>query len=204
VASFGSVPAGDLSDVVKVGVGAVRAGFGVVPCHPGTDEPMCTLTATAAKKDPDHYCYHVLTDDKNTRTVLTRLTRNDAQVNLAVDLEASRMAVLGGSDNPTVIMHEQPLGDEWFEIPEGVTATSAVISTGHILVPPSTLDGQPLQLVGQTNQLPEEYQEMTQESIWEDPSDIEDRVKSLEEKVAVLQSVMTVILTELKGLKEKG
>lgn len=204
VASFGAVPAGDLSEIVKVGVHAVRNGFGIVPCHPDTAEPMCTLTAAAAKKEPDHDCYHVITDDKQARTILTRLTRNEQTVNLAIDLEASKMIVRPDNDNPTI-----KIGNRGFAFLEGEPSV-----TDHWLVPPSVVDGTPLMLVGQTNPVEEEEPvtapddlaqrvEVLETETERSLSALEAEVDQLRTSFAAMKSALVVALKELQELKNR-
>lgn len=111
---FGNVPAGDEDNIVKVAVGAVRAGWAVVVDKPGSKAPMCVLTARQAKSadklarqaaeaagDPSyarrrHACglHHALTDDAHARRVVTRLVKDNGPVNLGLELGRSRLVVV--------------------------------------------------------------------------------------------------------------
>lgn len=111
---FGNVPAGDEDNIVKVAVGAVRAGWAVVVDKPGSKAPMCILTARQAKQadklarqgaeaagDPSyarrrHACglHHALTDDAQARRVVTRLVKDNGPVNLGLELGRSRLVVV--------------------------------------------------------------------------------------------------------------
>lgn len=57
---FGSVPAGDDTLLTQIVSNAVREGFHIVLCAPGTDRPVCTLPAN--KQKYTHPCgpFHVL------------------------------------------------------------------------------------------------------------------------------------------------
>jgi hypothetical protein len=204
VGVFGSVAAGDLSQIVKVGVAACRQGFGIVPCAPGTADPVCTLTATAAKKDPDHKCYHVITDDKQARTILSRLTRTGDEINLAVDLEASKMAVYSVVDpeHATVYDPDAQKYQAWCELTEGEEPPQ----TGHVLVPPSIIGGHGLQIVGQTNK----EDDGMPEDIWKTDDagvalrEMSERVAAIEEVLPALKNALKVALTTLQELKNNG
>lgn len=111
---FGSVPSGDDESLVRVVVHAVRQGFAIVLCHPGTKKPLCTLTTRQAKTEDRktqeaakeagdtywqrrrHACglHHALTDDVAARRVTTRLVKELGAVNLGVELGRSRMIVV--------------------------------------------------------------------------------------------------------------
>jgi hypothetical protein len=210
---FGSVPAGDEENLVKIAVGAVRAGFAVVPCVRGTSEPQCTLTAQQAKKEPDHHCYHPLTSDTMARTVINRLTKDGKLVNLAIDLGLSGMAVLENCDvpgtTPTVTVGQDHY--HWFEVPEGVEPTADVLYHGHMLVPPSILDNNLVMAVGQTNPLPKELREeetaVETNTVW-DETDADQRVEELQARVELLEgqwdkmrNALKVALGEIAKLK---
>lgn len=114
VATFGATPAGDTDAIVRVGVGAVRAGFAIVVDRPLTKIPMCVLNTRDAKRADEeaqqaakeaghprwdkirHDCglKHAITDDKKARTILQRLTKDGSAVNIGVELSASRMVVV--------------------------------------------------------------------------------------------------------------
>jgi uncharacterized small protein (DUF1192 family) len=190
VSVWGAVPAGDTENLVKIAVGAVRNGFAVVPCHPGTDEPMCALGVRDAKKE--HECYHPLTVDTKARAAMTRLTKDGARPNLAVDLVASNLAVIENltmpGTSPTVVLPDGTT-HHWFEVPEGAVTTFD--RSGHVLVPPSILEAGPVRLVGQTNQLPKELIDMAATpaenlTIW-GSTDTDERVEALEAEVAALK-----------------
>lgn len=111
---FGNVPAGDEDNLVRVAVGAVRAGWAVVVDRPGSKAPMCTLTARQAKAadklarqaaeaagDPSyarrrHACglHHALSDDATARRVVARLVKDNGPVNLGLELGRSRLVVV--------------------------------------------------------------------------------------------------------------
>jgi hypothetical protein len=195
VGVFGSVPAGDRSALVKIAVAAVRAGFHLVVCEDGSDKPVCTLTARDQKKDPDHECYHVLSDDKTTRTVLNRLTKAKGDgspastYNLAVELEPSKLAVAVDWTHPEIsATMERPDGSTqtWFEVEDPGDVPEEFITKGALLVPPSLIGEDPIRLVGQLNywvehlpiegkfttrqetELTADLGEAVQQSIWND------------------------------------
>jgi hypothetical protein len=57
---FGSVPAGDDTLLVQIVSNAVREGFWIVLCEPGTDVPMCTLPPAKARLEHECGLHHVL------------------------------------------------------------------------------------------------------------------------------------------------
>jgi len=113
-AVFGA-PAVDGEDsLVHLARAAVRAGFAVVPCLPGTKQPMCTLPERDKKRADDeakaaarvagrarwhsvrHACgvKHAITDEKDSDRIIRRLVRNYGAINLGVELSASRVVVV--------------------------------------------------------------------------------------------------------------
>lgn len=144
---FGSVPAGDGEALVRVVVMAVRAGYAVVLCKPGTKVPMCTLTVrqakqadtaaqAAAKEAGDtywarrrHACglHHALTDDVSARRITTRLVKAYGQLNIGVELGRSRMVVVDvdTAEEDNAFLHA--CGDS---IPGGMLNTPTVLSPG--------------------------------------------------------------------------
>jgi hypothetical protein len=60
VAVFGSVPAGDDTLLTQIAANAVREGFHIVLCAPGTDIPVCTLPVSKQKQDHECGTAHVL------------------------------------------------------------------------------------------------------------------------------------------------
>lgn len=113
---FGLVPpgTGEPEKIIRVARAAVKAGFAIVVCRPGTKVPMCTLTAGQAKKanreaqveaqaagnqrwsKVKHACglAHALTDDATAGRVVTRLLKAYGTVNLGVEVGRSRVVVV--------------------------------------------------------------------------------------------------------------
>jgi hypothetical protein len=176
VGSFGSVAAGDDELIVKVAVAAVRNGFAVVPMQFNSSEPACALTAAAAKKEPDHECYHVLTEDTKVRATFQRLTKAKAgsdekpRIGLAIDIGASNIAVTeeveswweGPEISATLIMPDgrgvyvfdlsNSTEEDYSRLPDNV------VNEGTLLVPPSQFDGKPVILIGQMNYLSDNHE----------------------------------------------
>jgi hypothetical protein len=113
-AVFGAAVPGGEDPLIHLARYAIRAGFAIVPCLPGTKQPMCTL-AERDKKRADteaqeaaraagkrrwdlvrHACgvKHALTDEKRSDTVIRRLVRDYGRINLGVELGASRVIVV--------------------------------------------------------------------------------------------------------------
>ena len=113
-AVFGAPAIGGEDSLVHLARAAVRAGFAVVPCLPGTKQPMCTLperdrkSADTAAQDAAraagrprwhtarHACgvKHAITAEKDSDRIIRRLVRNYGTVNLGVELSASRVIVV--------------------------------------------------------------------------------------------------------------
>jgi hypothetical protein len=122
VSSFGRVAQGDKTELAAVVAKAVRDGFAVVLCKPGTKQPVCTLTTprTKAKADReareaakaagnprwdkiDHDCglKHALTDPDKAKTVYTRVQAQYTEpLNIAIEPRQSRMVCID-VDSPT-------------------------------------------------------------------------------------------------------
>lgn len=113
-AVFGAaVPGGDDS-LVHLARAAVNAGFAVVPNHPGTKKPMCTLNALERKRadvaaqeearlaghrNPDnarHICgvHHAITLSKDSDRVIRRLIKDGQRPNLGIELGRSNVIVI--------------------------------------------------------------------------------------------------------------
>lgn len=220
VGSFGIVAAGDDELVVKVGVAAVRNRFAVVPMQFDTNLPACALTAAAAKKEPDHRCYHVFTEDTKLRTALTRMTKAKAgsdekpRVGLAIDLAASEIGIaydisqfwVGPPISPTLI---GPDGEEIFvfDLSNGDIDHEDIITEGTLLVPPSQVKGKPVQLVGQMSSTSDNVQpenpltegtpveeETVTENIWNDKDEntiaLAGRIEALELQIGELNETI--------------
>lgn len=113
-AVFGAPAIGGEDSLVHMARAAVRAGFAIVPCLPGTKQPMCTLperdkkradeeakTAARAAGRPRwhtarHACgvKHAITDEKDSDRIIRRLVRHYGAINLGVELSASRVIVV--------------------------------------------------------------------------------------------------------------
>jgi hypothetical protein len=113
-AVFGAPAVGGEDSLVHMARAAVRAGFAIVPCLPGTKQPMCTLPERDKKRADEeakaaaraagrprwhsarHACgvKHAITDEKDSDRIIRRLVRNYGTVNLGVELSASRVIVV--------------------------------------------------------------------------------------------------------------
>src|ERR1041384_3364770 len=113
-AVFGAPAAGGEDSLVHLARAAVRAGFAIVPCLPGTKQPMCVLPAAAQKRADEaaqeaaraagrpkwhsvrHACgvKHAITDEKDSDRIIRRLVKNYGAINLGVELSASRVLVV--------------------------------------------------------------------------------------------------------------
>lgn len=112
---FGAVPAGSTeASLVHLCREAIRRGYAIVPCHPGTKKPMCTLSSREINKADElaretaranghrkwatvrHACglYHAMTDTKESDRVIKRLVRDHGQINIGIELKRSRMIVV--------------------------------------------------------------------------------------------------------------
>lgn len=111
---FGATVAGGDDSLVHLAKAAVRAGFAIVACHPGTKQPMCTLSAREIKAADEHAraeayeaghrrwdavrhacgVHHALTDVKVADRVIRRLVRNHGRINLGVELHRSRVVIV--------------------------------------------------------------------------------------------------------------
>lgn len=111
---FGAAAVGGDDPLLYIARAAIRAGFAVVPNHPGTKKPMCTLSAlekkradTAAKaealaaghRNPDqakHVCgvHHAITDEKESDRVFRRFAKADIRPNIGVELGRSKVIVV--------------------------------------------------------------------------------------------------------------
>lgn len=113
-AVFGAPVPGGEDSLVHLARYAIRAGFAIVPCLPGTKQPMCTLASRDVKRadteaqeaaraagmrrwdQKRHDCgvKHALTDEKRSDAVIRRLIRDYGRVNLGVELGVSRVIVV--------------------------------------------------------------------------------------------------------------
>lgn len=185
VSVFGSVPAGDSTLLVQIVANAVREGFHIVLCAPGTDTPVCTLPVTHQKREHECGVAHVLSLESVIRTrnwtdpwYLTEAGTDDryspkdlAKVRAKVQAIVNRVekqhgakpniGVIPGPSGYVVCMsepHEQltikmPGRVEtwgWYTLPDGQLA----FFQGPYLVPPSTVRGEPVELIGQTSPAP--------------------------------------------------
>ncbi len=112
---FGLVsPGGGEDQLPRIAKAAVKAGFAIVVCKPGTKIPMCTLTsrqvATEDRKAREaaagaghpragrvrHACgiAHAITDPDVVARVVSRMVKTHGPVNLGVELGRSRVLVV--------------------------------------------------------------------------------------------------------------
>lgn len=231
VGSFGTVPPGDRSLIVKVAVSAARNGFAVVPMQDDAINPACALTLRDAKKD--HECYHPLTEDTKVRAAFQRLTKDGKTCNLAIDIGQSNIGIAtdvswweGPEISPTLIgLNGERIYVFDLNGYEGIV-DPAIQTEGTLLVPPTTDDGgiTRVELVGQLNHLTdnvptetEEQEEVTPEQsreLWESRPEEEAkqdaRIAALEEanerltaQLDKLQQALVVGLTAMKELRDR-
>jgi hypothetical protein len=113
-AVFGAAVPGGEDPLVNLARYAIRAGFAIVPCLPGTKRPMCTLPQRDVKRADQeaqeraraagrrrwdlvrHECAikHAITDEKDSDRIIRRLVRDHGRINLGVELGASRVIVV--------------------------------------------------------------------------------------------------------------
>lgn len=151
-AVFGAPAAGGEDSLVHLARAAVRAGFAIVPCLPGTKQPMCTLPE-AQKKRADteaqeaarqagrprwhtakHACgvKHAITDEKDSDRIIRRLVSRYGQINLGVELSASRVLVVDVDTEAEVDAFAQ----SW------TAATGAPLPFGMTVASPGVYDTQ--------------------------------------------------------------
>lgn len=113
-AVFGAAVPGGEDPLMNLARYAIRAGFAIVPCLPGTKRPMCTLPQRDVKRADNeaqeraraagkrrwdlvrHECglKHAITDEKDSDRIIRRLVRDHGRINLGVELGASRVVVV--------------------------------------------------------------------------------------------------------------
>lgn len=144
-AVFGAAVPGGEDPLIHLARYAIRAGFAIVPCLPGTKQPMCTLPSrdvkradteaqeaarAAGKRRWDlvrHACgvKHALTDEKRSDTVIRRLVRDHGRINLGVELGVSRVVVVDVDTDA----EKEAFAASWFSatgepLPYGLTVQS--------------------------------------------------------------------------------
>jgi len=178
---FGSVPAGDDTLLVQIVANAVREGFHIVLCEPGTATPVCTLPATKAKVEHECGTTHVLSlesilgpahydssldgsgyDPKErakvrakVQAIINRVTKaHGAKPNIGVIPGPSGYVVLTTfvDQNNGPTVREGTYGDYWwYQTPNRLNGP---MLQPFLLVPPSTTKHGPLELIGQTSPAP--------------------------------------------------
>lgn len=147
-AVFGAAVPGGEDSLVHVARYAIRMGFAVVPCLPGTKKPLCTLPSVAVKKADlaaqeearaagrrrwelvRHTCgvHHAMTDEKESDRVIRRLVKQYAPdpINIGIELGRSRVIVVD------VDTDSERLGFEasWREATDGAMPPMTVLSPG--------------------------------------------------------------------------
>lgn len=113
-AVFGAAAVGGEDPLVNLARYAIRAGFAIVPCLPGTKQPMCTLPSRDVRRADEqaqeearlagrrrwntakHPCgvKHALTEERRSDSVIRRLVRDYGRINLGVALGESRVIVV--------------------------------------------------------------------------------------------------------------
>lgn len=178
---FGSVPAGDDTLLTQIVSNAVREGFHIVLCEPGTSTPMCTLPASRAKHDHECGVAHVLSLESllggmdpwgemmgytpkekakvraKVSALINRVTkvRDGVKPNIAVIPGPSGYVVVTEPKDtrfPTIWAESWDFRWYWFTLPDGELRAKV---NQPILVPPSTLGRRRLQMIGQTSPAPE-------------------------------------------------
>lgn len=235
VGTFGIVPAGDKTEIVKLSVAAVRAGFRIVVLR--GHEQICPLGVRDRKKP--HECYHVFTEDTKMRAAMNRLVKEHGveELNLALDIGASNLIVTTGRPDwwvgpeigPTLLM---PNGTHLYVFDttdaDPADMPDLPIPRELLMVPPSTLGGGAVQLVGQLNYLTDNKKEETTvdpqtadiedgtvpDTLWnndaQDLAQLTDRVEALEianrEMAGTLEALregMLVALGTIAELRDK-
>lgn len=147
-AVFGAAVPGGEDSLVHVARYAIRMGYAVVPCLPGTKKPLCTLPSTAVKKADvaaqeearaagrrrwelvRHTCgvHHAMTDEKESDRVIRRLVKQyePNPINIGIELGRSRVIVVD------VDTDSERLGFEasWREATDGAMPPMTVLSPG--------------------------------------------------------------------------
>lgn len=180
---FGSVPAGDDTLLTQIVSNAVREGFHVVLCEPGTAVPLCTLPATKAKHEHKCGLAHVLSlesllgpgnpfcptgtgpyDPKEKAKVRAKVSTLINRVTKARDGVKPNIGVIPGPSGYVALN-----GEEWDPQGDGPTVMDARFGFWYwystpvhankrrlpVLVPPSTIKDVPVQLIGQTSPAPQ-------------------------------------------------
>lgn len=113
-AVFGAAVPGGEDSLLHLSRYAIRAGFAIVPCLPGTKQPMCVLPAREVKRADEHAkedarqagrprwssarhacgVKHAITEEKDSDRIIKRLIRDYGRVNLGVELGLSRVIVV--------------------------------------------------------------------------------------------------------------
>lgn len=149
----------------------IRAGYSPVLCAPLTNQALCTLSPTMAKRTGPHPCgsAHVLDDPAKSGAIVKRLLDQHGSLNIALHLGRSRLAVFTAWAAAGMTV-EGPgrLGYWWMTLPEQVRQGSHAsgmpilldgghMSVGehHFLVPPARLPAGSYRLVGGTVPVPE-------------------------------------------------
>lgn len=113
-AVFGAAVPGGEDSLLHLARYAIRAGFAIVPCLPGTKQPMCVLPSREVKRADEqakeaarlagrprwssarHACgvKHAIVEEKDSDRIIKRLIRDYGRVNLGVELGLSRVIVV--------------------------------------------------------------------------------------------------------------
>lgn len=154
-ATFASLFGGNRenSDIVGIAVHAARSGYAVIAVKPGTKQPMCTLTdrqkvtadreAAHAARDRGHKNWekikhpcgrsHAITDDKIAQRVFKRLVDKHPDLNIGVELGASRCVVVD-ADTVDELRSFTELWAQREGVPELANAAPTVRSPGVMRV----------------------------------------------------------------------
>lgn len=154
-ATFASLFGGNRenSDIVGIAVHAVRSGYAVIAVKPGTKQPMCTLTdrqrvtddreAAHAARDRGHKNWekikhpcgrsHAITDEKVAQRVFKRLVDKHPDLNIGVELGASRCVVVD-ADTVNELRSFTELWAQREGVPELASAAPTVRSPGVMRV----------------------------------------------------------------------
>lgn len=154
-ATFASLFGGNRenSDIVGIAVHAARSGYAVIAVKPGTKQPMCTLTdrqkvtadreAAHAARDRGHKNWekikhpcgrsHAITDDKAAQRIFKRLVDKHPDLNIGVELGASRCVVVD-ADTVDELRSFTELWAQREGVPELASAAPTVRSPGVMRV----------------------------------------------------------------------
>lgn len=160
---FGGAPEHTSSRMPEHVRAIIRAGYSPVLCAPLTNQALCTLSPTMAKRTGPHLCgsAHVLDDPAKSGAIVKRLLDQHGSLNIALHLGRSRLAVMIAHAHPGMTVESYGgVGYWWFtEPPAGLQSgmrfgCAFLAGDDHCLVPPARMPGGSYRLVGGTQPTP--------------------------------------------------